>query len=74
MLLFVGTPNLDARLSRLNSKLQSKGVGEEDRLKVVTMLGDYMKRNWEEARFLSFAENEGLLNTILESVVSPVFA
>eukprot|EP01031_Cornospumella_fuschlensis_P033266 gene33266-40246_t len=69
MLLFVGTPNLAARLSRLNSKLQSKGVGDDERARVVDMLGAYMKKNWEEVRFLSFAENESLLNTILEAVV-----
>jgi transitional endoplasmic reticulum ATPase len=66
MLLFVGTPNLSSRLKRLASKLESAGLAEPVRRTAVGVVEEYLEANWETMRFLTFTENEALLNTVVD--------
>jgi hypothetical protein len=69
MLLFVGTPNLSARCNRLNNKLESIGLNQNEKDQVLSIFRSCLEMKWNEYRFLTFAENESLLNRIVQLVV-----
>lgn len=73
MVLFVGTPNLQSRIQRLVDKLRHKTrpsliastvVGTNEA--TLQCFADFMVNNWNEMRFLTFAENEALINCVIE--------
>ena len=68
MLIFVGTPNLSARNKRLISKLSLTRLPLDDREKTRQMIYAYFDKNWNIIRFFTFAENEVLINTIIDTV------
>lgn len=71
MLLFVGTPNLSSRIQRLEKRLKSQTSFSSDKIQATVQLTErYFYYNWNEIRFLSFAENENLLNSIIDLAVS----
>eukprot|EP01040_Poterioochromonas_malhamensis_P011004 gene11004-11991_t len=70
MLLFVGTPNLSSRIQRLEKRLKSQTSFSSDKIQATVQLTErYFYYNWNEIRFLSFAENENLLNSIIDLAV-----
>jgi len=69
MLLFVGTPNLSARLQRLSSKLLNVRLPVEAKEKAAALVSDYMEARWDSLRFFTFAENEALLNACVDFAV-----
>ena len=74
-LLFVGTPNLKSREKRLKSRLEevSTRLSPGQQSEVVSTWLDFMQKHWEnKIRFLTFAENEALMNTIMENAVNNV--
>ena len=74
MLMFVGTPNLLARESRIASKLQSPSLRlttEEQRAAKV-FVREFMDSRWDSVRFLTFSESEAFANAVVELVVSKV--
>ena len=74
-LLFVGTPNLKSREKRLKSRLEevSTRLSPGQQSEVVSTWLDFMQKHWEnKIRFLTFAENEALMNTIIENAVNNV--
>lgn len=71
MLLFVGTPNLPSRIQRLQQKLKSQTGYPSDKIQSIVQLTErYFYYHWNEIRFLSFAENENLLNSIIDLAVA----
>lgn len=67
MLVFVGTPNLAARMQRLRAKLQQSGlftVAQQEM--IVTTTAAYLQSRWTQLRFLSFAENDSLLSFVVD--------
>lgn len=75
MLVFVGTPNAAARLQRLANKLQVKGVFTiNQQEQILRTVRQYFAMHWETLRFFTFAENESLLNTIVETAAAAAAA
>ena len=68
ILLFVGTPNLNARNKRLISKLSSTRLNLDERENVRIMVYEVMKSKWDTLRFFTYAENEVLVNRIIDIV------
>lgn len=68
MLLFVGTPNRDARRKRILAKLRSSGFDSQASAKVLATLDVYMDSQWDLMRFLTFAENEAFAAAVIERV------
>lgn len=67
MLLFVGTPNMSSRIKRLTQKLDGVIWPEKEvRTRAIECFTQVLKERWAEARFLSFAENEALINFVLD--------
>lgn len=66
MLVFLGTPNLAARVNRLVSKFASTRVPPEQASAYVKTVEEFMDSRWENVRFLTFAENEAFLNAALD--------
>lgn len=66
MLVFLGTPNLAARVNRLVSKFASTRVPTEQASAYVKTVEEFMDSRWENVRFLTFAENEAFLNAALD--------
>lgn len=66
MLVFLGTPNLAARVNRLMSKFASTRVPPEQASAYVKTVEEFMDSRWENVRFLTFAENEAFLNAALD--------
>jgi SpoVK/Ycf46/Vps4 family AAA+-type ATPase len=66
-LLFVGTPNLSSRELRLSNKLEASRLTAVRRDEIRTLAVDYMTDNWKYVRFMTFAENEALLNYIVDT-------
>eukprot|EP01038_Epipyxis_sp_PR26KG_P004845 gene4845-6792_t len=66
MLLFVGTPNLDARVKRLETKLISTSISPTEQHNAVRLFREYHNIYWDNCRFLTFAENESLLTTVID--------
>lgn len=62
-LLFVGTPNLEARLSRLRDQLQgSPALSPEAVEEAEAVLRPFLADKWEtQLQFLNYSENEALL-------------
>ena len=74
MLLFVGTPNLQGRMYRLKQKLASlSGISDTKKDDIAMMVQSYLTLHWHELRFLTFAENESFLTTIINFVVSKMY-
>jgi SpoVK/Ycf46/Vps4 family AAA+-type ATPase len=69
MLLFVGTPNLNARLKRLKSKLLGTRLSPDDIAGTMATTHSYLQSHWDHVRFFTFAENELLLNTIIQKKI-----
>ena len=69
MLLFVGTPNKQARIDRLAKKLQLAGGGGggagDNLLLLLECFSSVLDERWPELRFFTFAENEALVNYAL---------
>lgn len=66
MLFFLGTPNLSSRIQRLRSKIGASRLPPEQRESAVQLIGEFMDSRWENVRFLSFAENEVLMNGAID--------
>ena len=66
MLLFVGTPNLSARMNRIKNKLKLPGLQIEEQIKILTITTEFMESNWDIMRFLTFAESEVFANNIID--------
>jgi hypothetical protein len=74
MLLFVGTPNLEGRMYRLKQKLVSlSGISDTKKDDIAMMVQSYLTLHWHELRFLTYAENESFLTTIINFVVSSMY-
>ena len=74
MLLFVGTPNLEGRMYRLKQKLVSlSGISDTKKDDIAMMVQSYLTLHWHELRFLTYAENESFLTTIINFVVSKMY-
>ena len=74
-LLFVGTPNLKSREKRLKSRLMevSSRLTLEQQSDVIEAWTNFMQVHWQDkTRFLTFAENEALMNTVVENAVNRV--
>ena len=71
-LLFVGTPNLSAREQRLRMKMSDFSSRVDGKMQDVICLQwtKFLSSNWERIRFLTFAENEVLINIAIEAAVS----
>ena len=69
LLLFVGTPNLPARVARLQSRLEATALGAEQQAEAAEAFRALLHARWDELRFLTFAENEGLANTVLDAFI-----
>jgi hypothetical protein len=73
ILTFVGTPNIVSRVRRLSDKLRGMPLSP-DKIKVSTLLFEQvLVDNWNSLRFLTFAENEVLINFIAEYVSSSLY-
>jgi len=70
MLLFVGTPNLSSRIDRLKQKLAVLNLSRSQQDDVIMKVHQYLSQHWQELRFLTFAENESFLTTVVNFVVS----
>jgi len=68
MLIFVGTPNLSARNKRLVSKLSLTRISSDEREKTRKMVYEFFESKWNIIRFFTYAENEVLFNTIIDTV------
>ena len=68
-LLFVGTPNLDSRILRLRQKLkdQSSKLSISMQEEILMMMRAFLQKKWNIYRFMTFAENDGLLNIVVEA-------
>ena len=68
-LLFVGTPNLDSRILRLRQKLkdQSSKLSITIQDEILMMMRAFLQKKWNIYRFMTFAENDGLLNIVVEA-------
>jgi hypothetical protein len=68
-ILFVGTPNLESRLLRLKFKLrdQSSKLSLSIQDSLLSNMRTLLERKWNTYRFLTFAENERLLNIVIEA-------
>jgi SpoVK/Ycf46/Vps4 family AAA+-type ATPase len=66
LLLFVGTPNLSARVERLKSKLSKVRLSVDERDAIIALVSDHLDSRWETLRFLTFAENEIFLNSCVD--------
>lgn len=66
-LFFVGTPNLESRIIRLKRKLQdqSSKLSTPIQNEILVMMRAFLQKKWDIYRFMTFAENEGLLNIVL---------
>mmetsp|Transcript_22079 Transcript_22079/g.20069 ORF Transcript_22079/g.20069 Transcript_22079/m.20069 type:complete len:110 (+) Transcript_22079:1794-2123(+) len=71
MVIFVGTPNIPSRVNRLFNRLSKTQLPINKIKSVCHLFEDVLKKNWEFYRFLTFAENESLIqyieNTMLRS-------
>jgi len=64
MQLFVGVPNYEARVKRLESKLSQIDMPEAEKEVALQQVTDFMKAHWtDQIRFLTFAENEKFLSS-----------
>ena len=70
MLVFLGTPNLAARVERLRQKLANSRVAPEEQEKCVQVLAEFFDSRWDSVRFFTFAENEILLNAAVDLSLS----
>ena len=70
MLVFLGTPNLAARVERLRQKLSNSRVSSDDQEKCIRVLTEFLDSRWDSVRFLTFAENEILLNAAVDLSLS----
>lgn len=68
LITFVGTPNIASRVRRLTEKLQGMPSSPLQVVAATTLFEDLLKQNWSSWRFLTFAENEVLINFIAEFV------
>ena len=69
MLIFVGTPNLDSRIKRLTSKLSLTRLSLDERENIRKMVHDFMEKEWNNViRFFTYAENEVMINTIIDTL------
>jgi len=69
MLIFVGTPNLDSRIKRLTSKLSLTRLSLDERENIRKMVDDFMEKEWNNViRFFTYAENEVMINTIIDTL------
>ena len=66
MLLFVGTPNLEARVRRLAGKLEATSLEPPMHAEAVSEFRQLLESRWGTLRFLTFAENESLVNSVLD--------
>lgn len=70
MLLFVGTPNLEARDLRIAQKLRSTRLDPAQQDSARVFAKEFMDSRWDQMRFLTFAESEVFANTIVELAVN----
>lgn len=68
MLIFVGTPNLESRIKRLTSKLSLTRLSLDERENVRKMVHEFTEKEWNVIRFFTFAENEVMINTIIDTL------
>lgn len=68
MLVFIGTPNLTSRNLRLISKLALTKIPLAERENVRQVVHQFLESRWDTMRFLTYAENEVLMNKITDSV------
>ena len=68
MLIFVGTPNLESRMKRLTSKLSLTRLSLGERENTRLMVHEFIEKEWNLIRFFTFAENEVMINTIIDSL------
>ncbi len=66
LLLFVGTPNLAARSTRLQAQLDGTLMGPLDAARHHAVAVAFMADHWREMRFLTFAEGEAFAKTTLD--------
>lgn len=66
MLVFLGTPNLNARVERLRQKLSNSRVTPDEHENCVRVVSEFLDSRWDNVRFLTFAENENLLNAAVD--------
>ena len=68
MVLFVGTPNLESRVKRLQEKLKTARIqlSLEEAQMVVDCFTQVLEENWDRMRFMTFAENEALINGMID--------
>lgn len=69
MILFVGTPNVSSRVKRLDEKLKKTSIGADKSAAAVEVFERVMTKKWKEFRFLTFAENESLINFVADTLV-----
>ena len=69
MLLFVGTPSLEARDARIRSKLLSSRLGAEERERAGDVAREFLDSRWDSVRFLTFAESESFANIVTDLAV-----
>ena len=74
-LLFVGTPNLNSREKRLKSRFMevSSHLTPRQQSDVITAWTSFMRKHWQDkTRYLTFAENESLMNTVIENATNDI--
>ena len=82
--LFVGTPNLDARVSRFRSRLSGLGLDEDRATEATEAFRNFLAARWDrDAMFLNFLESEQFASAALslvaadqdldEAVLDPLF-
>ena len=73
MLLFVGTPNKESRILRLQEKLRSSRLlSTSTRDKVTSLVDTFLTEQWGEMKFLTYAENEMFLAGVVELAVRTI--
>lgn len=66
LLLFVGTPNLEARARRLRAQLAASLMGPEDVARHHHVVVAFMEERWPQMRFFTFAEGEAFAKGALD--------
>ena len=70
MIVFVGTPNIQSRVNRLNEKLKKTELSVIKINEINKIFEKVLMDHWSTFRFLTFSENEALINFIEENSVS----
>mmetsp|Transcript_364 Transcript_364/g.527 ORF Transcript_364/g.527 Transcript_364/m.527 type:complete len:764 (+) Transcript_364:74-2365(+) len=69
--LFVGTPNLDARVEQLKDKLKSVGASEEDKEEAIDRYREFLSSVWaKDAMFMNYLEGVQFASLCADLVAS----